>query len=61
MLFNAHWEPVEFTLPDARFGAHWRKEMATSEAEWLDTGEILDAGAIVVVEARSLTLFIEAG
>ncbi|MDQ2825512.1 MAG: glycogen debranching protein GlgX [Actinomycetota bacterium] len=59
-LFNAHWEPVEFTLPDARFGDRWHKEMATSEAEWLDKGETFDAGATVVVEARSLMLLTEA-
>ncbi|MDQ6727432.1 MAG: glycogen debranching enzyme, partial [Actinomycetota bacterium] len=59
MLFNAHWEPVEFTLPDSRFGDRWRKDMATSEAEWLDKGEIFDAGAVVVVEARSLMLLTE--
>jgi len=60
MLFNAHWEPVEFTLPASRFGERWRKEMETSEAEWLDKGEIFEAGATVVLEARSLMLLTEA-
>jgi isoamylase len=60
MLFNAHWEPVEFTLPDKRLGPRWRKEMATSQPEWLDEGELFDAGALVVVEARSMVLLSEA-
>jgi glycogen operon protein len=59
MLFNAHWEPVKFTLPGERFGRSWRKEMSTSQAEWLDDGEIIGAGDAVVVEARSLVLLSE--
>ena len=59
MLFNAHWEPVDFTLPGPRYAARWRREMATSQAEWLDDGEILDAGATITVEARSLVLLCE--
>jgi glycogen operon protein len=59
MLFNAHWEPVEFTIPDKRFAPRWRKEMATSQAEWRDEGELFEAGATLVVEARSLVLLRE--
>jgi glycogen operon protein len=32
LLFNAHFEPVEFTLPARRFGAHWQVELATGDA-----------------------------
>jgi glycogen operon protein len=60
ILFNAHWEPVEFTLPEARFGPRWRREMATSQAEWLDDTEVLEAGAALTVEGRSLVLLCEA-
>ncbi|HTJ74124.1 MAG TPA: glycogen debranching protein GlgX [Acidimicrobiales bacterium] len=59
MLFNAHWEPVKFTLPGERFGRSWRKEMSTSQAEWLDDIELVQAGESVVVEARSLVLLSE--
>jgi hypothetical protein len=51
---------VDFTLPGPRLGLRWRKEMSTSQAEWLDDGEIHEAGAPVVVEARSLVLLCEA-
>ncbi|HEX3622437.1 MAG TPA: glycogen debranching protein GlgX [Acidimicrobiales bacterium] len=60
MLFNAHWEPVEFILPDKRFATRWRKEMATSQAEWLDDGETFDAGDQLLVEGRSIVLLSEA-
>jgi len=60
MLFNAHWEPVEFALPGPRFGLRWRREMTTAQAEWLADGEIHEAGGTVVVEARSLVLLCEA-
>jgi isoamylase len=32
LLFNAHFEPVEFTLPTRRFGARWHVELATGDA-----------------------------
>ncbi len=60
ILFNAHWEPVGFTLPEARFAPRWRREMATSQAEWLDDTEVLEAGASLAVEGRSLVLLCEA-
>jgi hypothetical protein len=50
---------VEFTIPDKRFAPRWRKEMATSQAEWRDEGELFEAGASLVVEARSLVLLRE--
>jgi glycogen operon protein len=32
LLFNAHSEPVGFTLPTRRFGAQWQVELATGDA-----------------------------
>ncbi|HZC31403.1 MAG TPA: glycogen debranching protein GlgX [Gaiellaceae bacterium] len=51
LLFNAHPEPVTFTLPTRRFGGHWATELATSAAPPPD---VLAARAEVVVEDRSL-------
>jgi isoamylase len=59
MLFNAHWEPVEFRLPPERFAAGWRREMSTAQAEWLDDEEIFSAGDAIVVDGRSLVLLSE--
>ena len=52
LLFNAHSEPVEFTLPTRRFGTRWRLELATGDAP----EEPLEARALLTVDAHSLTL-----
>jgi glycogen operon protein len=52
LLFNAHSEPVVFTLPTRRFGSRWTVEAATGEAP--DTP--LGARALVAVQEHSLIL-----
>jgi isoamylase len=52
LLFNAHSQPVVFTLPTRRFGGHWEVELATGEAP----AEQLNARALVPVQEHSLTL-----
>ena len=34
MLFNAHFEQVEFRLPARRFGTHWELELATGACDF---------------------------
>ncbi len=51
LLFNAHSEPVAFTLPTRRFGARWQVELATGHAP---ADGFLAARAEVVVPDRSL-------
>ena len=34
MLFNAHFEQVDFRLPARRFGTHWELELATGSCEF---------------------------
>jgi isoamylase len=53
VLFNAHFESVQFTLPTRRFGARWAVELATGEG--LSEGEIAGR-ADVVLQDRSLML-----
>ena len=53
LLFNAHAEPVAFTLPTRRFGARWQVELATGEPP---AQEFLSARGEVVVPDRSLLL-----
>jgi isoamylase len=52
LLFNAHSEPVVFTLPTRRFGAWWEVELATGEAPETRLG----ARALVPVQEHSLML-----
>ena len=54
LLFNAHFEPVDFTLPTRRFGARWQVELATGEGA---PAGALAARTEVPVQDRSLTLF----
>jgi glycogen operon protein len=53
LLFNAHFEPVTFTLPTRRFGARWVIELSTGEGvpDWP-----LPARAEVTVHDRALVL-----
>ncbi len=53
LLFNAHSDPVAFTLPTRRFGAHWQVELATGDQP---ADEFLGARAEVLVPDRSLLL-----
>jgi glycogen operon protein len=52
LVFNAHSEPVVFTLPTRRFGSRWQVELATGEAP----EETLGARALVAVQEHSLAL-----
>jgi glycogen operon protein len=52
LLFNAHFEPVVFTLPTRRFGSRWQVELATGEAP----EGTLGARALVAVQEHSLVL-----
>jgi isoamylase len=52
LLFNAHFEPVSFTLPPRRFAPRWTVELSTAEPKV--GGEIYAARAVVPVDSRSL-------
>jgi isoamylase len=53
LLFNAHFEPVTFTLPTRRFGARWVVELATGDG--VPEGPI-PGRAAVFVQDRALVL-----
>jgi glycogen operon protein len=53
MLFNAHFEAVDFRLPARRFGTHWVLELATGVCDF----QQLTPGAPVGIESRSLAVF----
>jgi glycogen operon protein len=52
LVFNAHSEPVVFTLPTRRFGSRWQVELATGDAPQ----EPLGARTLVAVQEHSLVL-----
>jgi glycogen operon protein len=53
LLFNAHSDPVTFTLPTRRFGARWEVLLATGDGA--PDGPV-GARAEVVVQDRSVTV-----
>ena len=52
LFFNAHSQPVVFTLPTRRFGSRWTVGLATGDAPQ----ESLGARALVAVQEHSLIL-----
>jgi glycogen operon protein len=55
LLFNAHDGDMAFTMPPARYGGIWRKELDTAEPiSWLESERpATKAGETIQVEARS--------
>jgi len=55
VLFNAHFEPMAFTIPGPRWGDAWRIEIDTREWE-VPEDATLKAGDVFEVEARSVVV-----
>lgn len=56
LILNAHWEPVNFTLPDVAQGSGWLRLLDThSPAQKLN--DLYDIGQEFIVTSRSLLLF----
>jgi isoamylase len=53
LLFNGHFEPIDYRLPARRFATRWELELATGTCEF----EQLVPGASVTVESRSVAVF----
>jgi glycogen operon protein len=60
LLFNAHHEPLTFTLPGRECGARWMTLIETATGRCGD-GDRYEAGASVSVEGRSLVVLRSAG
>jgi glycogen operon protein len=57
MIFNAHYEAVDYVLPPEKYGLEWRKVIDTKECCVSEDGQVFDAGASVTVESRSIMVF----
>jgi glycogen operon protein len=53
LFFNAHYEALEFVLPEERFGASWEPVIDTAATNG-EEPKAHDAGAKVTVDARSV-------
>ncbi len=56
LLFNAHYEDVDFSLPDHTFGAQWTVALSTTDPDEHAGARRLGALATISVTARSLLL-----
>ncbi|MFW6122823.1 MAG: glycogen debranching protein GlgX [Thermodesulfobacteriota bacterium] len=59
LIFNAHYEPLDFTLPGADWAESWAQELDTA-AGWLETPASYKAASRIKVEARSLVVLRQA-
>jgi isoamylase len=57
MIFNAHFEPVEYMLPPEKYGTEWRKVIDTAECCVSDDGQVFRPGDLVTVDSRSIMVF----
>jgi len=56
LLFNAHHEPIRFTLPSRKWAPHWIHIFDSADGGFLEAGQTRAAGGKVWVEERSLAL-----
>jgi isoamylase len=56
-IFNAHYEPITFTLPNGNWGKDWRRVLDTAEKVPQEDQEARAGGGRVAVEGRSLVVF----
>lgn len=56
VIFNAHYEPLNFTLPPKKYATDWVKMIDTASPTIPDPETVYAAGDSVVVEARSVIL-----
>ena len=54
LLFNAHYEPIEFKLPTKRFGTRWQLALSTAEPDVAEGSRSYVARAAVPVESRTV-------
>jgi isoamylase len=55
LIFNAHHEPLDFSLPGPEWGRNWTRVLDTATG-WCEGGEALAAGDGIRVEARSMVV-----
>jgi isoamylase len=54
LCFNAHYEPIEFTLPAKEFGATWVPVIYTADTAIAEESKPVAAGATVAIGARAV-------
>jgi isoamylase len=56
LCFNAHYEPVAFTLPGAVYGRRWQRVIDTADPDLRQSPSVVAAGETLTVEGRSVVV-----
>jgi isoamylase len=56
LCFNAHYEPLPFTMPDKSFGARWHRVIDTADPDLDQPVGDLEPGATITLEQRSMVV-----
>jgi isoamylase len=56
LMFNAHYEGLDFKLPKRKYGGKWMKVIDTHENLFTDDGQLFKYGETVHVNSRSVVL-----
>jgi isoamylase len=56
VIFNAHYDYLDYKLPPMKYGTQWVKILDTAEDHVGEEGEPIEAGGIITVAARSVVL-----
>ncbi|RIV24112.1 glycogen debranching enzyme GlgX [Fibrisoma montanum] len=59
VIFNAHYEPLTFSLPSKKWGKKWRKVLDTSEDLIEEEGDVYQTGESILVESRSIVVLMQ--
>jgi glycogen operon protein len=61
LIFNGHYERLDFRLPPAAYGKRWRHILDTSSGKFGERQKLVAAGSSVGAEARSVRVLQRAG
>ncbi|MEO8582902.1 MAG: glycogen debranching protein GlgX [Flavitalea sp.] len=57
IMFNAHYEAMDFILPPEKYGTYWMKVIDTHCGYFAENGDMYKPGDAIKVEERSIILF----
>jgi len=58
-LVNAHYEPLEFTLPDPLWGDEWKWVLDTGRGGFLEEEQLVRGGSGVQIESRAIAVLMK--
>ncbi|HUR10341.1 MAG TPA: hypothetical protein VM012_03180, partial [Flavitalea sp.] len=56
LMFNAHYEGLDFKLPKRKYSSKWMKVIDTHENLFTEEGQLFKYGDLIHVQSRSLIL-----